>query len=198
MEGRPPARLVRAAAQHLRTVIGQHAQRMCTTMRNKCARSSASVRNVCAPSCATCVHGYRPACATCAHHRAQHVRTVTGQRARQARNGRRDVRVGCTHDPVIPYVICARRVRTPCTTCARQRSEAPGSDQFHEEIGTSTVGGFGLLIWSTTGIPISSPICTRKLDEIPRTESPRRNGRNKISDGGGGGRRRRRGRRGEE
>ncbi|KZV53523.1 putative LRR receptor-like serine/threonine-protein kinase [Dorcoceras hygrometricum] len=42
---------------------------------------------------------------------------------------------------------------------------APGSDQFHEEIGTSTVGGFGLLIRSTTGIPIPSPVCTRKLDE---------------------------------
>ncbi|KZV33895.1 hypothetical protein F511_28054 [Dorcoceras hygrometricum] len=43
--------------------------------------------------------------------------------------------------------------------------KAPGSEQFHEEIGTSTVGGFGLLIRSTTGIPIPSSVCTRKLDE---------------------------------
>ncbi|KZV35764.1 protein HOTHEAD-like, partial [Dorcoceras hygrometricum] len=42
---------------------------------------------------------------------------------------------------------------------------APGSDQFHEEIGTSTVGGFGLLIRSTTGIQIPSLVCTRKVDE---------------------------------
>ncbi|KZV06986.1 hypothetical protein F511_45534 [Dorcoceras hygrometricum] len=48
---------------------------------------------------------------------------------------------------------CVRRVR------------AHGSDQFHEEIGTSTVGSFGLLILSTTGIPIPSPVYTRKLDE---------------------------------
>ncbi|KZT76678.1 hypothetical protein F511_46297 [Dorcoceras hygrometricum] len=52
----------------------------------------------------------------------------------------------------------------PTNECNAHR-DAPGSDQFHEEIGTSTVGGFGLLIRSTTGIPIPSPVYTRKLDE---------------------------------
>ncbi|KZV41320.1 hypothetical protein F511_16779 [Dorcoceras hygrometricum] len=78
-----------------------------------------------------------------------------------------------------------------------RRRRAADVRRFHEEIGTSMVGSFGLLIRSTTGIPIPSPVCTRKHDEISRKESPRRNGRNEISDGGGvsGGRR---GRRGEE
>ncbi|KZV56692.1 hypothetical protein F511_40181 [Dorcoceras hygrometricum] len=40
-----------------------------------------------------------------------------------------------------------------------------GSDHFHEEIGTSTVGYVGLLIRSTIGIPIPSSVCTRKHDE---------------------------------
>ncbi|KZV46137.1 hypothetical protein F511_29099 [Dorcoceras hygrometricum] len=44
-------------------------------------------------------------------------------------------------------------------------TQVPGSDQFHKEIGTSTVGGFSILIRSMTGIPIPSPVCTRKLDE---------------------------------
>ncbi|KZV30792.1 hypothetical protein F511_34570 [Dorcoceras hygrometricum] len=43
--------------------------------------------------------------------------------------------------------------------------QAPGSDQFHEEIGTSTVGGCLLLIRSTTGITTPSSVCTTKLDE---------------------------------
>ncbi|KZV58528.1 hypothetical protein F511_19468 [Dorcoceras hygrometricum] len=105
-------------------------------------------------------------CASWAHHRAQHVRTAIDQRAQRVlatvrnmcallpaggRKACRDVRAGCAHDPPIPASICAWR--------------APGSDQFYEEIGTSIVGGFCLLIWSTTGIPIPSPVCTRKLDE---------------------------------
>ncbi|KZV58529.1 hypothetical protein F511_19469 [Dorcoceras hygrometricum] len=75
---------------------------------------------------------------------------------------------------------------------------APGSDQCHEEIDTSTVGGFGLLIRSTTGIPIPSPVCTRKLDEdfTDGISSPEWSERD--SSGGGGRRRRRQGRRAEE
>ncbi|KZV54267.1 hypothetical protein F511_27019 [Dorcoceras hygrometricum] len=42
---------------------------------------------------------------------------------------------------------------------------APGSDQFYEEIGTSTVGCVGLLIRSKIGISIPSSVCTRKHDE---------------------------------
>ncbi|KZV39076.1 hypothetical protein F511_30449 [Dorcoceras hygrometricum] len=49
--------------------------------------------------------------------------------------------------------------------------EAPGSDQFYEEIGTSTVGGFGLLIRSTTGIPIPSPVELENSTKVSRTES---------------------------
>ncbi|KZV33459.1 hypothetical protein F511_12973 [Dorcoceras hygrometricum] len=101
--GRPPARTARAGG----------------------AAGACNVRaRVPAPPCATRAHDYGPACATCAHHRAQHVRTVTGQRAqlvrttvrrvtghraRQAHNGRRDVRAGCAHDPMIPAAICAWR-----------------------------------------------------------------------------------------
>ncbi|KZV42981.1 hypothetical protein F511_22905 [Dorcoceras hygrometricum] len=71
-------------------------------------------------------------------------------------------------------------------------NEAPGSDQFHEEIGTSTVGGFGLLIRSTIGIPIPSPVCTIKLDEdfTDRISSPERSEqdfrRRRWAAGGGG------------
>ncbi|KZV21963.1 hypothetical protein F511_41455 [Dorcoceras hygrometricum] len=76
---------------------------------------------------------------------------------------------------------------------------APGSDQFHEEIGTSTVGGFDLLIRSTTGISIPSQSALENSTNISRTESPCRNGQNKISDDDGGQRRRRGNeRRGEE
>ncbi|KZV30183.1 hypothetical protein F511_04222 [Dorcoceras hygrometricum] len=74
---------------------------------------------------------------------------------------------------------------------------APGSDKFHEEIGTSTAGGFDLLIRSTTGIPIPSPVCTRKLDEYFKDgiSLPKRSERDFLrrraaaagSDGGGGG-----------
>ncbi|KZV38097.1 hypothetical protein F511_36114 [Dorcoceras hygrometricum] len=49
--------------------------------------------------------------------------------------------------------------------CRSALSQAPGSDQFHEKIGTSTVGGCRLLIWSTTGFSIPSSVCTRKHDE---------------------------------
>ncbi|KZV14327.1 hypothetical protein F511_43649 [Dorcoceras hygrometricum] len=53
------------------------------------------------------------------------------------------------------------------------------------------LNSYGLLIRSTTQISIPSPVCTRKPTKVSRTESPRRNGRNKF-------RRRRRQRRGEE
>ncbi|KZV23788.1 hypothetical protein F511_22452 [Dorcoceras hygrometricum] len=77
-----------------------------------------------------------------------------------------------------------------------------GSDQFHEEIGTSTVGGFGLLIRSTTesqflrrlenSTKVSRTESSRRFTlenstKVSRTESPCRNVRNKISDGGGDG-----------
>ncbi|KZV53975.1 hypothetical protein F511_37038 [Dorcoceras hygrometricum] len=78
---------------------------------------------------------------------------------------------------------------------------APGSDQFYEEIGTSTVGGFVLIIRSTTGIRIPSSVCTRKLDEdfMDGISSPERSERDfrrrrraaeasaAGGDGGGGG-----------
>ncbi|KZV37627.1 Cysteine-rich receptor-like protein kinase [Dorcoceras hygrometricum] len=71
----------------------------------------------------------------------------------------------CVHDMVKWQ---HRGVRDPSLLHGAQKSHcqsAPGSDQFHEEIGTSTVGGFGILIRSTIGIPIPSLLCTRKLDE---------------------------------
>ncbi|KZV29333.1 KH domain-containing protein-like [Dorcoceras hygrometricum] len=55
------------------------------------------------------------------------------------------------------------------------------------------LNSYDLLIRSTTGISIPSPICTRKPTKVSRTESPLRNGRNKFHDGGG-----RQGRRGRE
>ncbi|KZV20494.1 hypothetical protein F511_34751 [Dorcoceras hygrometricum] len=61
------------------------------------------------------------------------------------------------------YVCCTVNFFTVCWCMSAE--EEPGSDQFHEEIGTSTVGCVGLLIRSTTGIPIPSSVCTRKHDE---------------------------------
>ncbi|KZV33865.1 hypothetical protein F511_24499 [Dorcoceras hygrometricum] len=52
------------------------------------------------------------------------------------------------------------------------------------------VGGFGLIIRSTTGIPIPSPVCTRKLDEdfTDRISSPERSERDfRRAAGGDGG-----------
>ncbi|KZV37789.1 ninja-family protein Os03g0419100-like [Dorcoceras hygrometricum] len=58
---------------------------------------------------------------------------------------------------------------------------APGSDQFHEGIGTSTVERLDRnLIRSTTRISNPSPVCTRKPTKISLMESPRRDGRNKF------------------
>ncbi|KZV48023.1 tropomyosin alpha-4 chain [Dorcoceras hygrometricum] len=42
------------------------------------------------------------------------------------------------------------------------------------------LNSYGLLIRSTTGISIPSPIYTRKPTKVSRTKSPRRNGRNKF------------------
>ncbi|KZV37081.1 intraflagellar transport protein 140 [Dorcoceras hygrometricum] len=59
--------------------------------------------------------------------------------------------------------------------------QAPGSDQFHEDIGTSTVERLDRrLIRSTTRISTPPPVCTRKPTKISWTESPRRDGRNKF------------------
>ncbi|KZV56780.1 hypothetical protein F511_36100 [Dorcoceras hygrometricum] len=58
---------------------------------------------------------------------------------------------------------------------------APGSDQFHEGIGTSTVEQLDqCLIRSTTRISTPSLVCTRKPTKISLTESPRQDGRNKL------------------
>ncbi|KZV58150.1 hypothetical protein F511_02743 [Dorcoceras hygrometricum] len=132
-----------------------------TTVRNVCARSPDSVRIVCILPCATCAHGYslwaqrvRATCATCAHSYRPAGTTPVGKCARGVHGRHATPAAMCArdaHDPTIPEAICTRR--------------APGSDKFHEKIGTSTVGDFGLLIRSMTGIPIPSPVCTRKLDE---------------------------------
>ncbi|KZV40779.1 hypothetical protein F511_25261 [Dorcoceras hygrometricum] len=42
------------------------------------------------------------------------------------------------------------------------------------------LNSYGLLIRSTIGISIPSPVCTRKPTKVSWTESPRRNGRNKF------------------
>ncbi|KZV17973.1 hypothetical protein F511_40815 [Dorcoceras hygrometricum] len=73
-------------------------------------------------------------------------------------------------DPMDKGNVGVRRIRIPLPErCGRFKilspGTAPGSDQFHEEIGTSTVGCVGLLIRSTTGIPIPSPVCTRRHDD---------------------------------
>ncbi|KZV17398.1 squamosa promoter-binding-like protein 5-like [Dorcoceras hygrometricum] len=138
--------------------------------------------------CATRAHGGRPPAHTASAGGAAGARKGAGQRVQRlparahgacatsmqrptqgvqrARNARRNMRAGCVHDHAIPAAICAQRVRTPCATGERQRATVgvadPGSDQFHEEIGTSTVGDFGLLIRSTIGIPIPLPVCNKK------------------------------------
>ncbi|KZV49493.1 hypothetical protein F511_30107 [Dorcoceras hygrometricum] len=88
----------------------------------------------------------------------------------------------CTHKP-------AQRARTPCVTCshgyrpahATPCRYAPSSDQFHEEIGTSTVDRLDRrLIPSMIRISTPSPVCTRKPTKFSQTESPRRDGGNKF------------------
>ncbi|KZV40212.1 hypothetical protein F511_27598 [Dorcoceras hygrometricum] len=59
-----------------------------------------------------------------------------------------------------------------------QLMTAPGSDQFHEGIGTSMDERLDrYLIWSTTRISTPSPVCTRKPTKLSRTESPLRDDR---------------------
>ncbi|KZV21473.1 ETHYLENE INSENSITIVE 3-like 4 protein [Dorcoceras hygrometricum] len=51
---------------------------------------------------------------------------------------------------------------------------------FTRKLALQRLIDFGLLIQSTTGISILSAVCTRKPKKISRTESPRRNSRNKF------------------
>ncbi|KZV55825.1 putative WRKY transcription factor 65 [Dorcoceras hygrometricum] len=65
---------------------------------------------------------------------------------------------------------------------------APGSDQNHKETCTSRYAAVDLLIRSMTGYRTPSSVCTRRAEELKRTESPHRRDRNKsnhVSTGGG-------------
>ncbi|KZV49091.1 Dihydroflavonol-4-reductase [Dorcoceras hygrometricum] len=89
-------------------------------------------------------------CATCAHYRVQRVRTVSGQCAQRVRStvrnmcarlalqARGSVRRLCG-DPSTSSDTTVGAAADPDPAPGAQR-KAPGSDQFHEEIGTSTVG----------------------------------------------------------
>ncbi|KZV38072.1 hypothetical protein F511_16092 [Dorcoceras hygrometricum] len=120
-----------------------------------------------AQECATCTHGYRPARAT------PDEACVRDRRATPADT--------CAHSLRPPERYASRFARGTSVHGMRDGRAscgemAPGSNQFHEGIGTSTVERLDRrLIRSKTRISTPSPVCTRKPMTISRNgiSSPR-------------------------
>ncbi|KZV46989.1 hypothetical protein F511_35261 [Dorcoceras hygrometricum] len=152
---------------------------LCATFAHGCGHLRAQLvqvgRQVCGPPCATCVHGYWPACAPpcakCAHGYWSACATRAHQRAQRVRTvtGQRAQHVRNGRRDVRTI-----RAKALIPLLAQRRIRIPLPERS---------GRFKIL---EPGNENST--------KISRTESPRRNGRNKISVGGGvdSGRRRRR------
>ncbi|KZV42895.1 hypothetical protein F511_14803 [Dorcoceras hygrometricum] len=132
-------------------------------------RRSHACSTLCASFCVMCAQGGRPPARAARTGGAAGARTSLG-------NVRAPSCATCTPG----YRPAGAKPDGVCATSAQRRRSAPGSDQFHEGIGTTVERLDRRLIRSTTRISTPSPICTRNrrkfhgwnlLAEMVRTNS---------------------------